>query len=582
MKKTKIVCTIGPATETVSKLKELIAEGMNVARLNFSHGDYEEHGKRIDNIRQATLEVGRDIAIMLDTKGPEIRLGKFANDAKIKLEVDQEFTLTVDEIEGDESKVQVSYEGLPQDVNPGTQILIDDGLVSLEVVSIEGNDIKCRVINAGEISSRKGVNVPGVKINLPALTEKDIADLHFGIDRDVDFIAASFIRKASDVLAIKEILEAREADIHVISKIENQEGVDNIEDILKVSDGIMVARGDLGVEIPAEEVPLVQKVIIELCNNEAIPVITATQMLDSMMRNPRPTRAEASDVANAIIDGSDAIMLSGETAAGKYPVESVRTMAQIANRTEQAIREDEQREKIRPEHTVTDSIGYATCSIATDLDAEAIITATVSGSTARVVAKYRPRAPIIAATPSRKVLRQLNLVNGVLPIFVNKTDGTDETIRETVSKALIEELISTGDLVVVTAGVPVGMPGTTNLIKVHVVGEIVAQGTGIGKGAISGKVVFADSGEEAVKKVAEGDILVTVMTDKDFIPAIEKAGVIVTEQSGITSHAALVAINMGKPVVLGIGDNVKNLYTDMVVTVDVSRGLIYRGTAKIL
>ncbi|MDW7672930.1 MAG: pyruvate kinase [Bacillota bacterium] len=583
MKKTKIVCTIGPASETVEILKKLILNGMNVARLNFSHGSHTEHLKRMEAIRQASLETGIEVAILLDTKGPEIRLGML-KDNKTILEDGQRIVLTVAECEGTNERIQVNYPGLVQEVGPGNRILIDDGLLTLEVKEVSGDDIICEVLDGGPVSSRKGVNIPGVKIQLPSITEQDVADIKFGIEQQVDFIAASFVREAADVLAIREILEEYNADIDIISKIENQAGVENIAEILKISDGIMVARGDLGVEIPAEEVPLVQKRIIEMCNQEAKPVITATQMLESMVRNPRPTRAEASDVANAIFDGTDAIMLSGETAAGDYPAEAVKVMATIAERAERALEANEVKGKkeIEPSHTITDSISYATGSIAADLGAKAIITSTKSGSTARMVSKYRPDAPIIAATPCERVIRKLLLVWGVAPIMVNETDGTDEMFREAVAKALMNDMITTGDLVVITAGVPVGVPGTTNLLKVHIVGEVLARGTGIGKGTIAGEVVRVDSGEEAKVKVREGDILITTMTDRDFMEAIEKAGAIVTELGGITSHAAIVAINMGKPVVLGIGDDMAKLHDGLTVTIDTNRGLIYRGITRVL
>lgn len=584
MKRTKIVCTIGPASESVEVLKQMLQSGMNVARLNFSHGSYEEHLKRIEAIRQASLECGIEVAILLDTQGPEIRLGVMKDDAKINLENGQKIILTTDECEGTKERIHVNYVNLVKDVQPGNKILIDDGLLTLEVKEVIGEDIHCVVLDGGVVSSRKGVNVPGVNINLPSITEKDIKDIMFGIKHKVDFIAASFVRQAADVLAIKEILEQYDAYIDIISKIENQAGVENIEEILKVSDGIMVARGDLGVEIPPEEVPLFQKQIIKRCNEEGKPVITATQMLDSMIRNPRPTRAEASDVANAIFDGTDAVMLSGETAAGSYPLEAVKMMATIAARAEKALMEEglSGKKEKGTYPSITDSISYATGSIAADLGAAAIITATKSGSTARMVSKYRPVAPILAATPSQEVLRKLLLVWGVTPVLVKETEGTDHMFQESVAKCLTKNLISTGDLVVITAGVPVGVPGSTNLLKVHIVGEILANGVGIGKGSIIGEVVRADTGEEANIKVSEGSILVTAMTDSEFIPALKKVSAIVTGVGGITSHAAIVAINMGIPVILGIGEQMGSLYDGLTVTLDVTTGLVYRGVTQVL
>ncbi len=416
MRKTKIVCTIGPSSESLENTKKLIKAGMNVARLNFSHGDFEEHGNRIKNIRQANAELGTSVAVLLDTKGPEIRLGKLKEEP-IELNQGETITLTTEEILGDRNRVPITYNNLPNDVTVGSTILIDDGLIGLTVEEVKGTEIVCRIVNSGPIKSKKGVNVPGVKISLPGITEKDANDIVFGIEQGVDFIAASFVRKASDVLEIRELLERHNAGhIQIISKIENQEGVDNLDEILEVSDGLMVARGDLGVEIPAEEVPLVQKNMIKKGNRVGKPVITATQMLDSMQRNPRPTRAEASDVANAIFDGTDAIMLSGETAAGRYPTESVQTMARIAERAEAALeyREIFTKQANAQQTSVTEAISQAVANSALDLGAKAIITSTKSGFTARMVSKYKPKAPIIAVTTDEKVLRRLSLIWGVI------------------------------------------------------------------------------------------------------------------------------------------------------------------------
>lgn len=582
MSHAKIVCTIGPASESPSVLKEMIEAGMNVARLNFSHGSYEEHGARIRTIRQVSRQLGREIAILLDTKGPEIRVGKIRNE-KMNLQQGQKLILTTEEIEGNNEKIFVSYPYLAEDVEPGTRILLDDGLIELEVKAVEVNEIICEVKNSGELRSNKGINVPGVYLNLPAVTEKDRSDILFGIENGVDFIACSFVRSANDVLEIRRILEEFQADIHIIAKIETRAAVDNIDEILQASDGIMVARGDLGVEIPSEEVPLVQKLIIEKCNQAGKPVITATQMLDSMIRTPRPTRAEASDVANAIFDGTDAIMLSGETAAGKYPVESVSTMARIARRAEEALRYDEIHDKQEQsrQRTITDAIGHATVNIATELEATAIITPTESGSTARVVSKYRPKAKIVAATPNQSVLRKLCLVWGVEPILVRETPGTDDMIAEAVKASLAAGLIQLGDLVVITAGVPVGVPGTTNLLKVHVVGEVVARGMGIGNQVATGTIRLARHAAEAAQKVVEGDILVTIGTDREFIPVLEKVAAIIAEEGGLTSHAAVVGLNLGIPVVVGVEGAMARLEEGTIVTVDATRGLIYKGVTKV-
>ncbi len=583
MRHTKIVCTIGPASESLEVLQAIIEAGMDVARLNFSHGTHEEHRRRIEGIRQAAAAVGKTVAILLDTRGPEIRVGKMEG-GRVTLTEGAEVVLTTQELLGTPQRISVNYLGLPREVKAGDRVLIDDGLIELVVLAVEGEDIRCRVVNGGEVSDRKGVNVPGVEVALPAVTDQDLEDILFGIAMKVDFIAASFIRRPEDVLAIRRILEEHGADIHIIAKIENQSGVKNAEDILKVADGIMVARGDLGVEIPVEEVPLVQKDLINLCNMAGKPVITATQMLDSMMRNPRPTRAEASDVANAIMDGTDAIMLSGETAAGRFPVEAVRTMARLAERTEQALDFPtmlRQRGKAF-QRTVTDAISHATCTISLDLQAEAIITPTTSGSTARMVSKYRPACPVVAASPNADVLRKLSLVWGVIPVLVPITTGTDQMISAGVAAALEAGVINSGDLTVITAGVPVGVPGTTNLIKVHIVGEIRARGMGIGQRVAVGTVRIVHTAEEAETKIREGDILVTISTDRDFVPAMERSAAIITETGGLTSHAAIVGLNLGVPVVVGVDHATERLADGETVTVDGSRGVIYRGVTKVL
>ena len=463
IKKTKIVCTLGPVSENEETLRELIKNGLNVCRLNFSHGSHEEHKGRMDLVKKLREELNMPTAILLDTKGPEIRTGKF-DAPEVLLEEGQTFTITMKDVMGNKEMCTVSYKGLANDVKAGDTILIDDGLVGLTVKEVNGDDIVCEVQNSGIVKNHKGVNVPGVKVNLPAITEKDRSDIEFGIEQGIDFIAASFVRKVSDVLAIREILEENNAThIKIISKIENQEGVDNLDEIIEVSDGIMVARGDLGVEIPTEEIPVVQKLMIKKCNEAGKPVITATQMLDSMIRNPRPTRAEVTDVANAIYDGTDAIMLSGETAAGKYPVEAVKTMATIAKRAEETMRN--RRDKINKSKNVTDAISYATCTTAMDLDAKAILSSTASGHTARMVSKFRPDCPIIATTSDESVRRQLSLTWGVLPVMRNKSANTDQVIVNSIEAAKTAEYVNENDIVVITAG----GSETTNLIKVETV-----------------------------------------------------------------------------------------------------------------
>lgn len=584
MRKTKIVCTIGPSSEPPEMLRKLVEAGMNVARLNFSHGDFEEHGGRITNIRKVSQELNRTVAILLDTKGPEIRTGKLREEP-IELIQDETITLTTEEILGDAKRISITYAQLPQDVEVGSTILIDDGLIGLRVTAVNGTEIECHIVNGGTLKSKKGVNVPGVRISLPGITEKDAADIVFGIEQGVDFIAASFVRKASDVLEIRELLEKHNANhIHIISKIENQEGVDNLDEILEVSDGLMVARGDLGVEIPAEEVPLVQKRMIEKCNLAGKPVITATQMLDSMQRNPRPTRAEASDVANAIFDGTDAIMLSGETAAGKYPVESVQTMSRIAEKAESALeyREIFTKQSLAQQTTITEAISQAVANSALDLDAKAIITSTESGYTARMVSKYRPKAPIVAVTPNAQIMRRLCLVWGVVPVEGVDAMNTDEMFQMALDRSMKADLIKLGDLVIITAGVPVGRSGTTNLIKIHHVGEMVAKGQGIGSQSATGRVVTARTPEEANAKTTEGCILVTVSTDKEYMPAFQKAAGVITEMGGITSHAAVVGLNLGIPVIVGVDNAVGLLQDGTEVAVYSEIGIVTAGKSNVL
>ncbi|WP_134158247.1 pyruvate kinase [Alicyclobacillus sacchari] len=472
MRKTKIVATIGPASESPETLAKLIEAGLDVARLNFSHGTYDEHAERIRRIREASAKVGKHVGIMLDIKGPKIRTGKIQG-GQVELADGDEIVLTIDPVEiGTKERVWISYEGLVDDVYPGAPIRIDDGLIGLEVTAVKGHDIHCRVTNGGTLKDNKGINVPGVTLRIPGVTEKDKADIVFGIQQGVDMIAASFVRKAADVLEVRRILEQHHYQADIISKIETQEGMDRLEEIAQVSDGMMVARGDLGVEIPTEEVPLAQKRIISLCNKYGKPVITATQMLDSMQRNPRPTRAEASDVANAIFDGTDAVMLSGETAAGRYPLESVRTMAQIAERAEAALAHEEVSYRHRTEVTksVSDSLAHAVRTLAADLDVVAIVTATTSGHTARSVSKYRPMSPIIAVTPYDHVARRLTVFWGVHPVVApDIAETTDELLEGSIQGALSTGSVHTGDRVIIMGGIPAGTSGTTNFLKVHTV-----------------------------------------------------------------------------------------------------------------
>lgn len=473
MRKTKIICTLGPSTMEDQILKKLMLEGMNVARLNFSHGDHDQHAKTLDRIRRVRDEVGLPVAALLDTKGPEIRVRSFEKE-KILLERGQKFTLTTREIMGNEEIVSITYLDLPRDIRQGMKILIDDGLIELEVLEVGDTDIVCRVENGGEVSGNKGVNVPNSDLSMPFISKKDHEDICFGIEQNVDFIAASFVRTAQDILQIKEILKQKRCTtIRLIAKIENLQGVENIDEIIEVSDGVMVARGDMGVEIPLEEVPVIQKKIIKKCVCAGKIVITATQMLDSMMKNPRPTRAEATDVANAIYDGTSAIMLSGETAAGEYPVEALQTMIKIAERAEEDINYRSRFAQGRDfeEPDVTTAISHATCSTSMDLNAASIITVTASGRTAHMISKYRPDCPIIGCTSNASVWRQLSLAWGVIPLIIPEYQNTRDLFNSSVVAANKAGYVEIGEIVVLTAGVPIGVTGTTNILKVQIVGE---------------------------------------------------------------------------------------------------------------
>ncbi|EMF2194406.1 pyruvate kinase [Enterococcus faecalis] len=580
MKKTKIVCTIGPASESVDMLVNLINAGMNVCRLNFSHGDYEEHGARIKNIREAVKITGKRVAILLDTKGPEIRTNDMENGA-ITMKIGDSVRISMTEVLGTNEKFSITYPELINDVNVGSHILLDDGLIDLEVTDIDrdANEIVTVVKNEGVLKNKKGVNVPGVSVNLPGITEKDANDIRFGIGQGIDFIAASFVRRASDVLEITKILEEENAThIQIIPKIENQEGIDNIDEILKVSDGLMVARGDMGVEIPTEDVPVVQKALIKKCNALGKPVITATQMLDSMQRNPRPTRAEANDVTNAIYDGTDAVMLSGETAAGDYPLEAVQTMARIAVRTEETlVNQDSFALKLYSKTDMTEAIGQSVGHTARNLGIQTIVAATESGHTARMISKYRPKAHIVAITFSEQKARSLSLSWGVYATVADKPSSTDEMFNLASKVSQEEGYASEGDLIIITAGVPVGEKGTTNLMKIQMIGSKLVQGQGVGEEAIIAKAVVAGTAEEAVAKATEGAILVTKTTDKEYMPAIEKASALVVEEGGLTSHAAVVAIAQNIPVIVGAADATSLINNDEVITVDPRRGIVYRG-----
>ncbi|WP_373471148.1 pyruvate kinase [Carnobacterium alterfunditum] len=580
MKKTKIVCTIGPASEKVEQLVQMIDAGMNVARLNFSHGDFEEHGARIINIREASKRTGKMVAILLDTKGPEMRTHNM-KDGLVEFETGDVVRISMTEVEGTREKFSITYPELINDIEVGTHILLDDGLIDLEITELDhaNNEIVVLVQNPGTLKNKKGVNVPGVSVNLPGITDKDAADIRFGLKNDIDYIAASFVRRASDVLEITQILEEENmTHVQIIPKIENQEGVDNIDEILKVSNGIMVARGDLGVEIPTEEVPIVQKALIQKCNQAGKPVITATQMLDSMQQNPRPTRAEASDVANAIFDGTDAIMLSGETAAGDYPIEAVQTMTRIAIRTEEAlVNQDAFALKAYSQTDMTEAIGQSVGHTARNLNIQTIVAATESGHTARMIAKYRPKANIVAVTFTERQMRGLALTWGAYPVVSEKPASTDDMFHLATKIAQETGFATAGDLIIITAGVPVGERGTTNLMKIQLIGTKLVSGQGVGTDAVIGKAIVATSAEEANKNAVEGGILVVKTTDKDYLPAIEKSSALVVEQGGLTSHAAVIAIAMNIPVIVNVENATTLIKNDELITVDSRRGIVYRG-----
>ncbi|MFQ3781728.1 pyruvate kinase [Staphylococcus saprophyticus] len=586
MRKTKIVCTIGPASESEEMLEKLIKAGMNVARLNFSHGDHAEHKARIDTIRKVSKRLGKTVAILLDTKGPEIRTHNM-KDGLIELEKGSEVTVSMTEVEGTPEKFSVTYENLINDVEEGSYILLDDGLIELQVKSIDkaNGEVLCDVLNTGELKNKKGVNLPGVKVSLPGITDKDADDINFGISEGVDFIAASFVRRPSDVLDIRKLLEAKQnKNISIIPKIENQEGIDNIKEILEVSDGLMVARGDMGVEIPPESVPMVQKDLIRQCNKLGKPVITATQMLDSMQRNPRATRAEASDVANAIYDGTDAVMLSGETAAGQYPEEAVKTMRNIAVSAEAA----QDYKKLLSDRTklvetsLVNAIGVSVAHTALNLNVKAIVAATESGSTARTISKYRPQSDIIAVTPNAETARQCALVWGIFPVVKEGRKTTDALLNNAVATAVETERVQNGDLIIITAGVPTGEKGTTNMMKLHLVGDELAKGQGIGRSCVVGKTLVVKDASELEGKDLSESIIVTSSVDETLVPYIENAIGLITEENGITSPSAIIGLEKGIPTVVGVENATSEIQSDVLITVDANQGKIFEGYANVL
>lgn len=580
MKRTKIVCTVGPGTDKFGILEDMMRSGMNVARFNFSHGSHEEQAERMQMVRDAAMIVNKPIALMLDTKGPEVRLGLFKK-GKVFLEACQQFTLTTDDVEGTKELSSVNYKGLTGDVSVGDKVLLADGLVTLIIDAIEGNNIVTTVQNSGEIGNRKRVAVPGVALSLPPVSEQDEADLRFGCQQGVDFVAASFMQRGKDIVAIRRILESEKKDIKIIAKIENAEGVKNIDEILEVADGLMVARGDLGVEIPAEEVPVLQKMMIEKCNDLGKPVITATQMLESMIQNPRPTRAEASDVANAILDGTDAIMLSGETANGSYPVEAVATMTRIAEVTEKAaIYDSYSRAREDEEMTTTSAVCLASVRVAQNLGATAILTCTESGHTALSVARHRPDCKIIAVTPHEETIRRMQLCWGVEAIKGHEIINSDEMVKQAITGALGTRAIESGDLVVVTAGVPSGATGTTNMIRVHIAGRVLLSGNGILRKSVTGNVYIAANHKGNYESFKDGDILVVGTMEPELMAIAKRAGGIIAVEDGYTSDSAIAGITYGIPVILGAKNAHEVLLEGQEVTIDGERGKVFAGIAN--
>ncbi len=577
-RRTKIVCTLGPAVASEEKLEKLILAGMNVARFNFSHGDHETHRNMFTMVDSVRRRLSMPIATLLDTRGPEIRLGLIEG-GKTILEDGETLILTPDEITGDKTRISITHKDMYKDVLVGTRVLIDDGLIELIVTAIEDEDIVCEVIHGGPVSNRKGINVPGVELSLPYLGERDKNDIIFGTQIGFDYIAASFVSSPSDILAIRSVLNEQHChSIRIIAKIESAKGVQNIDEILRVSDGIMVARGDLGVEIPLEEVPIIQKELIKKAFHAGKNVITATQMLESMTHNPRPTRAEAADVANAIYDGTSAVMLSGETAAGRYPIETVKTMATIAKRTEQDInyrrrmltasRDSEQAD-------VTSAIAHATCTTAHDLNATAIITTTQSGHTARMISSFRPGVPIIGCTRSVTTYRHLCLSWGITPVLMEQhATNSEELFDEAINKTREMKLVSDGDLVVITAGVHIGIPGTTNILKVHVVGDVLATGQGIGNGYALGRLCVASDEDDAVSSFTPGDILVIPRTSNAIMDLLKQCGGLITEEGGANSHGAVVGLTLGIPTLVGVKNSVKLLKSGISVQLDAARGVV--------
>ena len=575
IRKTKIVCTMGPNLFEKHLIAPLMKAGMNVARFNFSHGTYETHQHYYDEVCRIRDELGLPVATMLDTKGPEIRVRSFKN-GRVTLQNGQLFTLTTDEVEGDEERVSITYKELPRDIAVGSSILIDDGLIGMQVERIDGADIVCRVLNGGVVSNNKGVNIPNAHLSMPFISEKDHQDILFAIKNGYDFIAASFTRCADDIMQIRHILQENNCHtINIIAKIENMEGVENIDEILRVVDGVMVARGDLGVEVPLEDVPSLQKKLIQRGIAAGKPVITATQMLDSMIKNPRPTRAEATDVANAIYDGTSAIMLSGESAVGAYPVEAVETMVRIALRAEADMDYIRRFSRDTSASTdVTNAISHATVTSAHDLNASAIITVTKSGSTARILSRYRPACVIVGCTTEKHVWRQLALSWGTVPLMIAEESNTDDLFEHAVDAAVQNGLVHDGELVVLTAGVPLGISGTTNLMKVHVVGHLLSRGLGLHGGKVVAPLCVIRNLEKDAKNFNTGDVIVCHQTTREMFSMLRKSSAIVLEDDNPEGHGAIAGMSLDIPVIIGAKNATNILKSGAVVTVDGEKGTV--------
>ncbi|MBZ8182669.1 pyruvate kinase [Oscillatoria salina] len=575
-RRTKIVATVGPATLKPEILRDLILAGATTLRLNFSHGTHEDHQRSVRLIRQTAYYLDRPVGILQDLQGPKIRLGKYEH-GSIYLEKGAKYILTSRQIPCTQEMGYVSYDRLAEEVPAGAKILLDDGKVEMLVQKVDRDkqELHCEVIVGGTLSNNKGVNFPNVSLSIPALTAKDRRDLTFGLDQGVDWVALSFVCQPQDVLEIKELIASAGKAVPVIAKIEKHEAIEQMDAILSLCDGVMVARGDLGVELPAEQVPILQKRLIATANQLGIPVITATQMLDSMVNNPRPTRAEVSDVANAILDGTDAVMLSNETAVGKYPVEAVRTMAQIATCIEQELESPQL--KSNPTKSIPNAISAAVSHIAQQLEASAIMTLTKTGATARNVSKFRPRNPILAVTPHVDVARQLQLVWGVKPLLVLDLPSTGQTFQAAINVAQEKDLVAEGDLVVMTAGTLQGVAGSTDLIKVEVVTAVLGKGIGIGQTIVSGRARVVYNASE-IGNFSHGEILVAPSTDAAYVDVIRKAAGIITEEDSLTSHAAVIGLRLGLPVIVGFNNATNIIREGSIVTIDAQRGMVFSGT----